>query len=121
MEKMTGIRAAQILGKGDYEYALPFYRERRPVLIDLVLRDEPAIIEEYQNILRDQKNLIAEVTIPHFNDGNGASLWFIASPLYNTRGRLSVQLSRSGKSLTANGPKRNCSARMRNSLLRMKN
>ena len=35
MEKMTGIRAAQILGKGNFEYALPFYRERRPVLIDL--------------------------------------------------------------------------------------
>lgn len=31
MEKMTGIRTKEMLGKGDYEYALPFYHERRPV------------------------------------------------------------------------------------------
>jgi len=88
MEKMTGIRATQILEKGDYEYALPFYRERRPILIDLVLRDDPATTVKYQNLIRDQKNLIAEVTIPHFNNGKGASLWFIASPLYDTRGTI---------------------------------
>ena len=34
IEKLTGIKAEQILGKGDYEYALPFYGERRPILID---------------------------------------------------------------------------------------
>src|SRR5512139_2806491 len=38
MEEMTGIRAAEMLGKGDYEYARPFYGERRPILIDLVLQ-----------------------------------------------------------------------------------
>ena len=37
IEEMTGIRAEEMLGKGDYEYALPFYGERRPILIDLVL------------------------------------------------------------------------------------
>jgi PAS domain S-box-containing protein len=36
MEEMLGIGAADMLGKGDYEYALPFYGERRPILIDLV-------------------------------------------------------------------------------------
>jgi PAS domain S-box-containing protein len=36
MEKLTGIAAGDMVGKGDYEYALPFYGERRPVLIDLV-------------------------------------------------------------------------------------
>jgi DNA-binding NarL/FixJ family response regulator len=38
IEKMTGINARDILGKGDYEYAIPFYGRRRPVLIDLVSR-----------------------------------------------------------------------------------
>ena len=36
MEEMTGIPAQEMLGKGDYEYAIPFYGERRPVLLDLV-------------------------------------------------------------------------------------
>ena len=37
MEKMTGASAADMIGKGDYEYALPFYGIRRPILVDLVL------------------------------------------------------------------------------------
>ena len=31
-ENMTGIKAQEMLGKGDYEYSIPFYGERRPVL-----------------------------------------------------------------------------------------
>jgi len=36
IEKMTGIAAKDMVGKGDYEYSLPFYEERVPSLIDLV-------------------------------------------------------------------------------------
>ena len=38
IETMTKIRAKDILGKGNYQYAIPFYGERRPVLIDLLLQ-----------------------------------------------------------------------------------
>ena len=34
IEEMTGLSAGEMLGKGDYEYALPFYGERRPNRID---------------------------------------------------------------------------------------
>jgi CheY-like chemotaxis protein len=37
MEEMTGIPASAMIGRGSYEYALPFYGERRPILIDLAL------------------------------------------------------------------------------------
>ena len=30
MEEMTGIKATDMIGKGDHEYSLPFYGERRP-------------------------------------------------------------------------------------------
>jgi len=86
MEKMTGVRASEILGKGDYEYALPFYHERRPVLIDFVLRDDPAIVARYPCIKRDGQKLFSEITISHFNESKGADLWFTACPLYDTRG-----------------------------------
>ena len=36
IEQMTGVAARDMLGKGNYEYAIPFYGERRPILIDLV-------------------------------------------------------------------------------------
>ncbi len=36
LEEMTGFRSEDMLGKGNYEYAVPFYGERRPILIDMV-------------------------------------------------------------------------------------
>ena len=35
-EELTGVTKEQILGQGDYVYALPFFGKRRPILIDLV-------------------------------------------------------------------------------------
>ena len=31
MEDLTGIKAREMLGKGNYEYAIPFYGKRRPL------------------------------------------------------------------------------------------
>jgi len=86
MEKMTGIRAAGILGKGEYEYAIPFYGEPRPVLIDLVLHENLTEDAPYPLIRREGTNLVAEITIPHFNAGRGAFLWLTASPLCDNDG-----------------------------------
>ncbi len=36
IEQMTGVPAQQMLGRGNYEYAIPFFGERTPLLIDLV-------------------------------------------------------------------------------------
>jgi PAS domain S-box-containing protein len=88
METMTGVPAAQVLGKGNYEYSIPFYHERRPILIDLVLSDDPAIDARYPYVKREGKNLFSEITIPHFNEGRGAALWFTTSLLYDTRGNI---------------------------------
>ncbi|MCX7816180.1 MAG: response regulator [Syntrophales bacterium] len=37
IEEMTGVPAEKMLGKDNYEYALPFYGYRRPILIDIAL------------------------------------------------------------------------------------
>jgi PAS domain S-box-containing protein len=86
IETMTGVKPDNILGKGNYEYAIPFYHERRPILIDIVLKDEPGSAARYPFIKKDGKKLFSEITIPHFHDGRGASLWFTASPLYDSQG-----------------------------------
>ncbi len=88
IEELTGIRAADILGKGDYEYALPFYQERRPILVDLVLEDDPDVAATYPFIIQDGEKLISEVTLSHFNDGKGAHFWFTSTPLYDTKGTI---------------------------------
>ena len=88
IEELTGIKAADILGKGDYEYALPFYLERRPILVDLVLEDDPDVAALYPFIIQDGEKLISEVTLPHFNNGKGAHFWFTSTPLYDTKGTI---------------------------------
>ena len=40
IEKMTGLKAKDMLGKSNYEYAIPFYGERVPILIDLIMHPE---------------------------------------------------------------------------------
>jgi PAS domain-containing protein len=47
MEKLTGACAADMIGKGNYEYALPFYGIRRPILVDLVLMPEALVEGKY--------------------------------------------------------------------------
>jgi PAS domain S-box-containing protein len=84
MEMMTGVKTSEMLGKCNYEYALPFYHERRPILIDLVLKDDPVTEGKYPVLTRDGTTLFSEITIPHFNNGSGAELWFTASPLFDT-------------------------------------
>jgi PAS domain S-box-containing protein len=37
METLTGVAAVEMLGKGDYAYAVPFYGTKRPMLVDYVL------------------------------------------------------------------------------------
>ncbi|MCU0631373.1 MAG: PAS domain S-box protein [Methanolinea sp.] len=88
IEKMTNVKAEDIVGKGDYEYAIPFYHERRPILIDLVLSEDPATAAKYPVIKREGNKIVSEITIPHFNEGRGAALWFTASPLYDTGGNV---------------------------------
>ena len=34
MEQVTGVAATDMIGKGDHEYAIPFYGERKPMLAE---------------------------------------------------------------------------------------
>ncbi|OPY38396.1 MAG: sensory histidine kinase AtoS [Methanoregula sp. PtaU1.Bin051] len=88
MEEMTGVKKEEIVGTGNYSYAIPFYGERRPILLDLVLRDDPATEKKYPWINRIGKTLVSEIYIPILFKGRGAHLWFTASPLYDIEGNI---------------------------------
>ncbi len=87
MEVLTGLKAEEILGKGDHEYALPFYGIRRPLLIDLVLKRSNEDVSAYYSWQREGETLVAEIYIPSFKPG-GIYLWGKASPIYDTEGNL---------------------------------
>jgi PAS domain S-box-containing protein len=88
MELMTGIPARDMVGKGSYEYALPFYNERRPLLLDLVLDITLPVDRYYDVITREGRKIVSEKFVPNLYGGRGAHLWFTASPVYDSRGNL---------------------------------
>jgi serine phosphatase RsbU (regulator of sigma subunit) len=63
MEVLTGVKARDILGKGDYEYSLPFYGYKRPILIDMVLRPHEGWEAEYFGLKREGTAVVGEVFI----------------------------------------------------------
>ena len=80
-----------MMGKGDYEYAIPFYGERRPILIDLALmsdREYSEIKGKYDFIGHGDNNLSGEVYVPKTYGGKGAYLWGYASKLYDQQGNI---------------------------------
>ncbi len=87
IEDMTGVPSAEMLGKGDYEYAIPFYGIRQKTLIDLIFEPDEIITKKYSHIIHQNDILIAETTLPH-PKGKEVTLLGKASPLYNQEGTL---------------------------------
>ena len=87
IEEMTGVKAEDMLGKGDYEYAIPFYGERRPILIDLVLKPQEETEARY--VIADRKDavLAGEAYMPALR-GGGVYLLGKASILRDSRGHI---------------------------------
>jgi PAS domain S-box-containing protein len=85
IEEMTGITAGEMLGKGDYEYAVPFYGEQRPILIDLVLLPREELERKYAHLERKGSVLAGETYVPRLK-GGGRYLYATASALHNSRG-----------------------------------
>jgi PAS domain S-box-containing protein len=88
MEELTGVPAADMLGRGDHEYSIPFYGERRPILVDIVLKDDPAVEGKYHYIKRDGQKIVSETFIPGMYGGKGAHLWGTATPIFDAGGNI---------------------------------
>ncbi len=86
MEELTNIRKEEILGEGDYKYAIPFYGKARPVLIDFIFEENQNIEKYYDYIELKDGKLIAETHPKYLYQDRDVHLWAIASPLYNSNG-----------------------------------
>ena len=87
IEEMTGVKSENMTGRGNYEYAIPFYGERRPILIDLVNLSAEEIEEKYSHITRQSNMLFAEAYIPNLR-GREIYLWGVAASLYDSEGNV---------------------------------
>ena len=87
IEDMTGVKAEDILGKGDYEYAIPFYGQRRPILINMVQKPLKELEINYSNIKRQGGVLVGEAFMPNLKGGE-AYLLGTAAALYDSGGNI---------------------------------
>ncbi len=84
IEEMTGVRSEEILGRGNYEYALPFYGMRRPILIDMVKSADDDVYKHYKKPRRKGNILTAETEASL--RGVIKTVWGKAVPLYDSKG-----------------------------------
>ncbi len=83
MEEMSGIKGEDILGKDNYEYALPFFATKRPMLIDLVMNPDHPLKHSYLSLEKRDETLVGEI----FSPQSGLYMFGTASPLYDANGR----------------------------------
>jgi PAS domain S-box-containing protein len=86
MEAMTGVKESDILGKGNYEYAMFFYGERRPMLIDLILEPDETMERCYSQFQRRDFVIVAEAYLSRLK--GGAYVWGKATLLYDSDGNI---------------------------------
>jgi two-component system, cell cycle sensor histidine kinase and response regulator CckA len=91
MEAMTGVRKENMLGKGDYEYALPLYGVRRSMLIDLVLHPDREMEKRYTAIQRVGDMLFGEAFTPNLPYGD-THISATASVLRDEKGEITAAI-----------------------------
>jgi len=87
MVEMTGFLASDMVGHGDYVYALPFYGIRRPILIDMIVDPRVRFDNQYTYVHKEGKVLFTETKTGKLK-GKERILWGRATPLFNTRGQI---------------------------------
>ncbi|MDD2835346.1 MAG: SpoIIE family protein phosphatase [Methanothrix sp.] len=85
MERLTGVKADNMLGEDNYEHALPFYGFRRPILVDMVLTPFKQFENEYASFKKEGNAVLGEIFIPRLGP-NGSYLLAKAATLYNAAG-----------------------------------
>ncbi|MDO9550150.1 MAG: cache domain-containing protein [Methanoregula sp.] len=88
IEETTGVKATDMQGKGNYEYSIPFYGERRPLLLDFIVGNEADPEKKYPFLQKKGDLFISETFSSVLCQGKGVYLHVTASPLYNTKGTI---------------------------------
>ena len=88
IERLSGVPARDIVGKGDHEYSLWLYGKRRPILIDLVLHpDQDYDRMDYTEIQRQGTTVMAQTEMIR-PGSRTVTLSLVASPLYDAKGTI---------------------------------
>lgn len=86
-EEFTGARAMDMLGKGDYETSIPFYGNRRPILVDLVLNPVEEVERLYPFVQKKDGMISGEAYTLNVKRGEAYMLG-VAAPIYDSEGKI---------------------------------
>lgn len=84
--ELSGIPASAMLGQGDHAYAVPFYGEKRPMLIDLVRQWDESYSDKYPSVRKAGQSLSTESFHPQWGE-KGTYLSAVARVLNDSAGR----------------------------------
>ncbi len=87
-EAMTGVKAEDIIGKGNFETGVAFYGTRRPIIANLVDKSEDEIARNYEGLRRDDAIVHGETVITPPARGGNHYVQARASALRNAEGRI---------------------------------
>ena len=86
MAGLSGVPAADMIGKKDKEYAVPFFKNRVPVLVDMIFEEIPVIQKNNFFVIAKEDQTVTAWTKAPKEDGGERILWMKATPLYDGRG-----------------------------------
>ncbi|WP_292424633.1 response regulator [Methanoregula sp.] len=86
MAALSGVGAGDMIGKKDYEYAVPFFGRKMPMLMDMVFEDPAIIRQNNYSIIAQEQGTITAWTKSTGTDGGEQILWMKATPLFDGRG-----------------------------------
>ena len=88
IQKMTGIAALEMIGKGNYAYTIPFYGDARPQLMDLIFGEHEEVELHYPSVTREGNTLTTEVFCKALYNNQGAWIFAKAAPLHDQSGNV---------------------------------
>ncbi|MBM9515236.1 PAS domain-containing protein [Desulfogranum marinum] len=88
LERLTKRNSSEMLGKGNYEYAVPFFGKRKPLLINLALKPDTKIEGPYTYLDKEGQILTNPEGFYPLLGENGLYLSATASPLYDSSGNI---------------------------------
>ncbi|TIH20142.1 EAL domain-containing protein [Marinifilum sp. JC120] len=86
LEKLTDIRAEDVIGKNNFEHIKILHGKRTPGLIDLVNGCEEIGEIEYEAISRRGQALAAEICIQNLGNRKSTNLWVQSAPIQDNNG-----------------------------------
>ncbi len=83
---LTGVKPGDIIGKGDWEYSIPFFGHKTPMLSDLIFQDDAAILENKYCIIEKEKGTVTAWIKATPQEGRQTVLWMQSTALYDSKG-----------------------------------